>query len=447
MIAHAARNKRFLTGLSVLSVVLTLEPVSAEVPSRIGTSARESKAKVIKHVEEVLSAATERKNWLETLEVIRLLSRLDPQNPQAVSTKEPATKAFLSRVLKDHKSKSLRKLRDDYLRALRSNLKSAQKKKDILGIFESTTLLLELHRGNEKLRDAKERARTMAEKIAREKIADSALQQAARRAREGYLRGLTRALKRHQGKKDIMATLESAKLVLEIDSSNRDAKAAWEESSAVILGEVMAKARKRAKPMPFVKRSEALLENYAKNLERKLKAAKAKRDPLGILEASKLILEVKPDNEGVKELQEKARRTLLTAASALGRALREEDLSWYKIEGKYAFDGAKVMFNTGVLAVGQMTNNVIITGYMKARHPHLAYGWGVQKKWNSPAGSDERLDGKRWVRFAVVATPHVGFWSIEDKVYRPSGCEYTGRLIVYPRGQVELKDVRIYKLK
>ncbi len=81
-----------------------------------------------------------------------------------------------------------------------------------------------------------------------------------------------------------------------------------------------------------------------------------------------------------------------------------------------------------------MTLDVIITCLMKARHPGIHYGWGVQKKVGSPARHDERLDGKQWVRFGVVATPRVGFWTVEDTVYRPEGCDYVGRLILYPHG-------------
>ena len=199
--------------------------------------------------------------------------------------------------------------------------------------------------------------------------------------------------------------------------------------------------------MPYVKKAKGLIHDLVKNLERNLSAAKKRNDLLGVLGVTQVLLRADPDHKLASQLEQEARSNLVKTAVALGRPLKENDLCWYKIEGRYAFDGNRVALQGGVLGVGQMTNGVVITCLMKARHPGLAYGWGVQKKVGSPAGSDERFDGTQWVRFAVIADPHVGYWMVEDKVYRPDPIRYTGRLIIYPKGPVELKDVRIYRLK
>lgn len=444
--------KSLLTALflSVFLVAAT-QVSSANSPSKIGMAARSLKNKHVKSLEQIVKSAKKKKAWFEAVEVLGMVVNLDPDNPFAATIRDEIRGAFLAAALAEKDSdelKAVRQSRDAYLQSLGANLWKAQKAKDALGVLECSTLLLKPAPDDPKLRAIQATARKSVAKIDPEKVAVSPIQKAARDMRIKYLENLTAVMHKAAGADDSAPSLVSAQYILEVDPKNNAAKKTQEDGIGALLKETRAKQGAKRKRRPFLRRAQTVLSRYVKTLEQLLAGAKNKRDFLGVLECTKLILQAQPNHKLAKELQDDARENLVKLGEALGRPLTENDLEWYKSTGQYSFDGGGVVFNSGTLGVGPMALNVIITCRIKANRPHLKYGWGVQKSTDSPVASDKRLDGTQWVKFAVVATPHVGFWWVEGTVYRPDGCPFRGRLIIYPRGgPVELKDVRVYQLK
>jgi len=434
----------------LVAVVLFTQVATAGVLSKYGAATRSQTLKLTAGLEVTLESAVKKGAWLEALEVIQITLRLEPDNPQASSYKKRAMEAFLADVLRQMataETKALDRSTAGYSSELEKLLKDAKKKDDVLAIRECVMLLLELDSKDRKLAALKKKVDLAADKLAPDKLALSKLQEAARRARTRYLATLSRSLKRYESQDKDLAALAAARKILEIDASSSDASRVVESVAWKIQKASLEKAKKKRKALPFLKRAESAFGAFVADTEKLLKLAHAKKDALGVLQCAKSILALDAQHKEALRLQAEARTNVLKTARALGRPLKEADLAWYKIEGKRSFDGDLVAFNTGVLGVGPMARDVVITCEIKARRPRFKFGWGAQNSWGSPAGEDERFDGTQWVPFAVVATPYVGFWQAGDTVYRPDGCGYTGRLIVYPEGPVEIRGVRVFTLR
>jgi len=270
----------------------------------------------------------------------------------------------------------------------------------------------------------------------------------ARRARARYIAGLTRSLKQYEATNKDIAALATAHKILDMDSTSRDANRVVESISLNVQKTVLAKAKKKRKALPHIKRAESALKKFVTDTHRRLKLAQIKKDPFGTLQCTRSLLALDAADKDALKAQAEARTMIIKTAQVLGRALKEEDLAWYKIEGKYSFDGDLVAFNSGVLGVGPMAKDIVITCEVKARGLKFKFGWGVQKTWGS-GGADQYpgFDGRQWVRLTIASMRHVGFWQVDDTPYRSADANHFGRLIIYPGGQTELRGVRIYKLK
>ena len=142
---------------------------------------------------------------------------------------------------------------------------------------------------------------------------------------------------------------------------------AQQECTTSLLQKSIEKAKEARKSMPVVKRAQDLAKKLVSDLEKNLQAAKARNDLLGVIAVSQVILKADPEHKQALQLEKESRQNLIKTAVALGSPLKEQDLAWYKIKGEYSFDGNRVVFETGVLGIGPMASNVIITCLMKAK--------------------------------------------------------------------------------
>ena len=428
-------------------IFLAPQPSFSKSLSKIGDSVRSDQQKLISGIEVLLQTSIKKKSWTEALELIQIIERLEPHNPLVGSNKAKVTTAFLAETIKNQKSaetKSLNKLRSNYLRELEKGFKAAKKKRDLLTLREALRYLIEIEPENKSYPPLLKKIESDLKVTDVSKVHKSKLYHQVEQSRSRYLSSMTRSLKTYESKNKSLPALQAAQLIKEIDPTNGVAQRVYDSVASEVQKAVMKKAKRNA--FPILKKAKSAIEGFTQSTEKKLDQAMGKKDYLGALQCTRSVLLLKPKHKDALKADNEARSNIVKAADILGRKLKGEDLAWYKSEGKYAFDGTNLSFNSGNLGIGQMALDVVITFEIKASSPGFKYGWGAQKTVGTTAGSDLKLNGKNWVRFTVVATEHVGFWQVAEKTYRPTGIGHRGRLIVTPNGSVEIRNVRILSL-